>query len=187
MSNVNSPFGFRPTMRTRSGAMGSCINCNKLATYGTALFIGDVVTHAAGDVAGTTAFFGTTPAVDANITPGTTPVAGVNLIYGAASTATNHIIVIADGALFIVQGDGTGAIYLVAASLSKNANIALTAGNAALHTSKHQLSETSIATTNTLDLKVGGLVNNPNNAPGQYAQVFITFNNLVGANQAAGI
>lgn len=187
MANVNAPFGFRPTMRTRSGASGSCIPCNKLAAYGTALFINDAVTHAAGDIAGTAPGGGTTLAVDGAITPGTTPVMGVNLIYGAASTATNHIIVMADGALFIVQGDGTGATFLVAASLNKNANIALTAGNTGLKTSKHQLSETSINTTNTLDLRICGIVNNPTNVPGQYAQVFVTFNNLAGANQEAGI
>jgi hypothetical protein len=180
MANTNAPFGFQPTMRTRSGAAGSLMSCNKIAGYGTALFIHDAVTHAA---SGTLA----TPAIDANITPGTTPVLGVNLIYGAASTATNHSIVMADGAIFIVQGDGTGSTYLVAASMNKNANIALTAGNTSLLTSKHELSETSIATTNTLDLRIRGLVQNPNNALGQYAQVFVTFNNLVEANQEAGI
>ena len=92
----------------------------------------------------------------------------------------------ADGAVLIVQG-GTGATYLVPASLNKNANMALTAGNTLTQISKHELSETSIATTNTLDLRICGLPNNPNNTPGQYAQGFVTFNNLVGANQVAGI
>jgi len=181
MANVNAPFGFRPTMRTRSGASGSCIPANKLAGYGTALFINDAVTNVAADV------LSTSIAISAAITPGTTPVLGVNMIYGAASTATNHIIVMANGAVFIVQGDGTGSTYLVAASLNKNANIALTAGNTGTKISKHELSETSIATTNTLDLKISGLVQNPNNALGQYAQVFVTFNNLADANQAVGI
>lgn len=181
MANVNAPFGFRPTMRTVSGAAGTLLAVNKIAGYATALFINDAVTHAAASIL-------STPAVDAAITPGTTPVAGVNLIYGAASTATNHSIVLADaGAMFVVQGDGTGATFLVAASLSKNANIALTAGNAALGLSKHSLSETSIATTNTLDLKVRGLYLSASNILGQYAQVYVTFNNLVGSDQKAGI
>jgi hypothetical protein len=180
MANNNSPFGFRPTMRTLSGAAGSIMSAHKLAGYGTALFINDAITHAA---AGTL----DTPCINAAITPGTTPVLGVNMIYGAASTATNHSIVMADGGLFVVQGDGTGSTYLVAASLSKNANIALTAGNTGTLISEHELSETSIATTNTLDLKVRGLYQSPTNALGQYAQVYVTFNNLVGANQEAGI
>ena len=181
MANVNAPFGFRPTMRTVTGASGRLISAHKIAGYGTALFINDAVTHAA---AGTL----NTPAIDAGITPGTTPVLGVNLQYGAASTATNHTIVLASaGAVFQVQGDGTGATFLVAAALSKNANIALTAGNATLKLSKHSLSETSLNTTNTLDLRVRKLFESPDNALGQYARVEVTFNNLVDADQKAGI
>ena len=180
MANVNAPFGFRPTMRTLQGGSGSIASAHKLVGYGTALFINDAVTHAAA---------GTKPtlAIDAAITPGTTPVLGVNLIYGAASTATDHAIVMAAGAIFQVQGDGSGATFLVAASLSKTANIALTAGNTSTKISKHSLSETSLATTNTLDLKVRGLFQSADNILGQYARVFVTFNNLVEADQKAGI
>lgn len=180
MANVNAPFGFRPTMRTVNGGVGSCAPAHKLVGYGTALFINDVVTHAAA---------GTKPtlAIDAAITPGTTAVLGVNLIYGAASLATNHNIVMASGAIFICQGDGTGATFLVGASLSKTANLALTAGNTTTKVSKHSLSETSLATTNTFDLKVRGLYQSADNVLGQYAKVFVTFNNLVEADQKAGI
>lgn len=180
MANSNAPCGFRPTMRTLSGGSGSIVPAHKLVGYGTALFINDAVTHAASGTKSTVA-------IDAAITPGTTPVLGVNLIYGAASTATDHLIVLASGAIFVVQGDGTGATFLVAAGLSKCANIALTAGNTATKVSKHSLSETSLATTNTLDLKVRGLYQAPDNVAGQYAKVFVTFNNLVDSDQKAGI
>lgn len=180
MANVNAPFGFRPTMRTQQGGSGSIVPAHKIAGYGTALFVNDVVTHAAA---------GTKPtlAIDAAITPGTTPVLGVNMTYGAASVATDHTIVLAAGAIFLVQGDGTGATFLVAASLQKCANAVLTAGNASTKVSKHSISETGLATTNTLDCKVRGLYQAPDNALGQYAKVFVTFNNLVEANQIAGI
>lgn len=180
MANVNSPFGFRPTMRTLQGGSGTLVPAHKIAGYGTALFVNDVVTHAAA---------GTKPTlcIDAAITPGTTAVLGVNLIYGAASTATDHTIVIAAGAVFEAQGDGTGATFLVAASLSKTFNLALTAGNTATKISKHSISETSVATTNTLDLKIRGLFQSPDNILGQYARVYCTFNNLVEADQKAGI
>lgn len=181
MANVNAPFGFRPQMRTASGGSVNAVAAHKIAGYGTALFINDVVTHAA---SGTKP----TPAIDAAITPGTTAVLGVNLIYGAASTATDHLIVLAaGGAVFQCQGDGTGATFLVAASLSKNANLALTAGNTTLKTSKHSLSETSLNTTNTLDLRVRKLFESPDNALGQYARVEVTFNNLCDADQKVGI
>lgn len=180
MANLNAPFGFRPTMRTLSGASGTAEPAHKLVGYGTALFIHDAVTHAAA---------GTKPSacIDKAITPGTTPVLGVNLIYGGASLATDHVIVMAKDAVFIVQGDGTGATFLVGASMSKNANIALTAGDAALLRSKHSLSEASLAGTNTLDLRVRGLAQEPNNALGQYAKVFVSFNNLVDSDQKAGL
>lgn len=180
MANVNAPFGFRPTMRTVSGGPGSQVPAHKLVGYATALFINDAITHAAA---------GTKPslAIDAAITPGTTPVLGVNLIYGAASVATDHLIILAKDAIFICQGDGSGATFLVAASLSKTANLALTAGNTATKISKHSLSETSLAATNTLDLKVRGLYQSPDNILGQYAKVYVTFNNLVESDQKAGI
>lgn len=181
MVNPNVPFGFRPTMRTVSGAAGTLTPAHKLVGYGTALFVGDAVTHAAAGVKPSLC-------IDAAITPGTTPVLGVNLIWGAASKATDHAIVMAgSNAIFVVQGDGTGATFLVAASLSKTANIAMTAGNAATKVSKHSLSETSLAATNTLDLKVRGLYQSADNVLGQYAKVFCTFNNLVEADQKAGI
>jgi len=181
MANNNAPFGFRPTMRNIAGGpTGGCVPAHKIAGYATALFMNDVVTHAA---AGTKP----TVAIDAAITPGTTPVLGVNLIYGAASVATDHIVVLASGAIFEAQGDGTGATFFVAASLSKNANLALTAGNLALKSSKHQLSETSVAATNTLDCRLRGLLQTPDNVAGQYAKVFVSFNNLVDADQKAGI
>lgn len=180
MANVNAPFGFRPQMRTASGGSVVTLAAHKLAGYGTALFIGDAVTHAAG---------GTKPTacIDAAITPGTTAVRGVNLVHGAASKATDHLIISAEGgAVFVVQGDGTGATFLVAASLSKTANIALTAGDATLKTSKHSLSETSINTTAGSDLRIRKLVETPDNVLGQYARVEITFNNVVG-DQKVGV
>lgn len=181
MANVNAPFGFRPTMRSVSGAAGRCVAAHKLVGYGTALFVNDAVTHAASGTKNT-------PAIDAAITPGTTAVLGVNMQYGAASLATDHTIVLAaGGAVFCVQGDGTGATFLVAASLSKNANIALTAGNTSTKISKHSLSETSLAATNTLDLRVRKLWESADNILGQYARVEVTFNNLVDSDQKAGI
>ena len=112
MANVNTPFGFRPTMRTFTGGSGTIQPTHKLAGYATALFINDAVTHAAA---------GTKPtlAVDAAITPGTTPVLGVNLIYQAASVATDGAIIMAAGAIFQAQGDGTGATFLVATEVSE--------------------------------------------------------------------
>lgn len=182
MPNINNPTGFRPQMRSQSGGFGVGIGAHKLSSYGTALFIGDAVTKAAN---------GTKPTacIDAAITPGTTPVLGAVLNWGAASTATDHNVVLASGnQVFEVQGDGTGAIFLTAAQMSKNANLVRNPPvNLALKLSGHALSETSIAVTNTLDLKIRKLWESPDNLFGQYARVEVTFNNLVDADQKAGI
>jgi hypothetical protein len=179
MANVNAPFGFRPTMRTTSGAAGAIQAVNKIAAAA-ALYINDAVTHAAASLLATPAVAVAAP---------TNPIAGVNLIYGAGTTATSHAIVLAEGAIFMVQGDGTsgGSSPLNAAAMSMNANLVATTGNTGTKISEQGLAESTLATTNTLDLKVRGLWQSPDNALGQYARVYVTFNNLVGADQKAGI
>lgn len=180
MANVNAPFGMRPTLRTYSGAPGRLVEAHKLVGYGTALFTNDAVTAVAAGIRPSTA-------ISAAITPGTTPTFGVNLTYGAASTLTDHTVVLgAGGAVFCIQGDGTGS-YLLISVLNKNANLALTAGNTGTKVSKHQLSETSLQTTNTLDLRILKLWNSPDNVAGQYARVEVRFNRDMQADQIAGI
>jgi len=177
MTNVNAPFGFRPTMRTLSGAGGSCIPAHKLVGNGTALFIGDAVNQAASGVKPTRCI---TQAANA----GTCVVLGVNLIYGALSTLTDHLLVMAAGAIFIAQLDGSSNNFTLAKS-NYNANLDFGAGSAQ-KISGHCLVESTIATTNTMDTHMRGIVQNPNNVAGQYAQVFVSFNNLVDADQKAG-
>ena len=178
MANVNSPFGFRPLMRSISGGPGAALlQVSKLASYGTALFIGDAVTK----VSGSTQNF---PAISAAITPGTTPVTGVNLIYGAASTATNHAIVPVDGQIFVAQANGTANI--TASVLNQNANINLGAGSATTLLSGHVLDSGTLATTGTLDLHIMQLWQSADNALGQYARVEVKFNSNTYGNQQAG-
>jgi hypothetical protein len=179
MANVNAPFGFRPTMRTLTGGSGTAIPAHKLVGNGTALFIGDAVNQAA---SGTKPSRCITQAANA----GTCVVLGVNLIYGALSTATDHIIVLASGAIFIAQLDGSSNNFTIAKS-QYNANLVFGAGNANTKISGHALVESTIASTNTLDTHMRGIYQSPSNSAGQYAQVFISFNNLVDADQKAGV
>ena len=180
MANQNAPFGFRPTMRTVQGGRCQIIPAHKLVGDGTALFTHDAVNQAASGVK-------PTRCIKAAAGPATSVVLGVNLVPGDATKLTDHNIVLAHGAMFVVQGDGSGATFLVAASLNLNANIVFTAGDAVSKRSKHSLGETSLASTNTLDLKVRGLYESPDNVAGQYAKVFCSFNNCVDADQKAGI
>ncbi len=181
MANANAPFGFRPTMRSIAGGPGAgCVSAHKLVGDGAALFIGDAVKRAASGTKQTMCVTAMTAAGVAF---------GVNLVYGAASTATDHVVIQGHEQVFEIQEDGTGNTNsgVLAANLNNNANIVATAGNATLKTSKHELAGSTLATTNTLDLHVLGLVRAADNAFGQYARVFVTFNNSQMANQIAGV
>jgi hypothetical protein len=178
MANVNNPHGFRPLLRSLSGGPGAAtLQVHKLAGYGTALFIGDVVAKVAGSVR-------TYPAVSAALTPGTTPALGVNLVYGALSTLTDHLIIPVDGQIFEVQANVT--VPITAAHMNDNANFSLGAGSAALQISGHVLDSNTIATTNTLDLHIMQLWQSADNALGAYARLEVKFNSNVYGGQQAG-
>lgn len=181
MANVDNPHGFGPLNRSIVGGPGAAImQCHKLVGYGTALFIGDGVTRVA---SGTKA----TPAISAAVTPGTTPTFGVNRTYGAASTATDHLVIPAlGGQMFEIQ-DNNDTDGVAAADLNKNANYELNAGSATTQISGHELDESTINTTNTLDLHILGLLQSPDNAFGSFARVLVTFNRNQLSDQIAGI
>jgi hypothetical protein len=172
MANVNSPHGFRPLMRSITGGPGqACVGAHKIAGVGTALFINDVVTLQGS---------GTKP--NASIAPSAAGSAhyGVNLIYGAASVASDHLIIPGDKQLFEAQID-----TVTMAQLEMNAALVAGAGSALLQVSGHTLG--SVATTNTLGVKLLGLYQSPDNAVGAFARVICMFNRSQFADQSAGV
>ena len=172
MANVNNPHGFRPLMRSVTGGVSSIMNAHKLAGDGTALYIGDAVTLAANATKDTQCI---------TASAATDLLAGVNLIYGALSTATDHAIIPGDGEqVFEVQID-TAAV----ANISYNAALVATAGDTGTKLSKH--SANGVATTNTLNLRLVGKYRSPDNAWGAYARVEVIFNKNQRANQLAGV
>lgn len=175
MANVDNVHGFGPLNRSLAGGPGAAImECNKVVGYGTALFIGDVVTRVASSLL-------MTPAISAAITPGTTPTFGINRNYGAASTATTHsVIPTGNLQMFEAQID-TAAV----ADVNKNAAIVMGAGSATTQISGHSLN--GVATTNTLDCKLHGFLRVADNAAGALARVIVTFNRNMLVDQLAGI
>lgn len=172
MANVNNLHGFRPLMRSISGGPGAAaVGAHKLVGDGTALFINDVVKKAGSGVRNSQC-----------VTAGTAAAAnfGVNLIYGAASTLTDHIVIPGIHQVFEAQID-----TIAVGTLGQNANLVAGAGNATTKISGHSLN--SLATTNTLDFHVLGLWRSSDNAVGAYARVEVTFNNSQFANQIAGV
>jgi hypothetical protein len=183
MANPNNPHGFRPLMRSVVGGPGAaCVYVYKPSTVGTALFIGDPVTKLTGGTAQPWPQI-TGPS---GITPGTTPVLGVNLNWGAASTATNHTVIPVDYQVFEVQANGT--VNITDAHLTENANMNLgTSGSTLTQLSGALLDSNTIATSNTLDLKILGLLQTQTNAIGQYARLEVVFNNPQSRPQVAGV
>ena len=157
MANRDNPHGFRPLMRALGGGPGAAMmGAHKLVGYGTALFIHDVITRVASGLK-------YTQAISAAITPGTTTIAGVNMNWGAASTATDHMIVPAAGYQVFEAQDNKDTDGVGFADVNKNFNVEFNAGNTTTKISGHEIDESTINTTNTLDGKIVGIFRSPDN------------------------
>lgn len=174
MPNVDNPHGLISLGRTLAGGLPTIESFTKAAAFGTALFIGDAVARAADGTINTT------------ITPGTTLYSGVNLNHGAVSTLTDHLVVTSPDALFECQ-DNSDTNGFDAADMGLNVNIELNAGSAATQLSGHELDESTINTTATLDMKLIRLYGNPNNAYGSNGRFEVMFNKHRMANATVGV
>lgn len=171
MANVNAPSGLRPIMRCIAGGPGfASTAAHKLVGVGTALFIHDPVTLNPG---GNKNYPSVKPAAAGD------PLYGVNLIYGAANTATDHLVVLGHLQQFSVQID-----TVTQAQLSMNAQVLAAPGDMGRGYSMY--SANGAAATNTLGLKIMGLDDKPDNVAGQYARVVVMFNRSQLADQSAG-
>lgn len=147
------------------------MTAHKIAGAGTALFIGDVVKlGGSGTKSGLSVVAGTAGAA----------ATGVNLTYGAASTATDHLVIPGHLQVFEAQID-----TITAAQLNMNCQLVATAGNATTLRSKHSLN--NIATTNTHEFRVLKLWDDPINAVGAYARIEVTFIQSEFSDQIAGV
>lgn len=164
MSNANNPHGFRPLGFCLGGGPPVLQSFAKAVGYATAIFPFDLVQRAADG------------SIDTSITPGTTLISGVALDFGAASTATNHMVIISPDAMFEAQ-DNAGGAGILAVDLQLNANcIVSVAGNATSKLSGHQIADSTKATTSTLDLHLLQLLNVPENAFGPNARIEVVIN-----------
>ena len=160
MANLNNPHGLKPLGISLSGGPGLVEVFGKVVGYGTAIFRYDAINRVADG------------SIEASASAGTTLYSGVALDYGAALTVTEHLCLTSFDAIFEAQADGS----LVAADMGLNANLVLTAGNAATKVSKHQINSSTEDVTATLDVHLLGLLNCPDNEFGSYARLEIVFN-----------
>lgn len=171
MANVNNPHGLKPVGRTIAGGAPQCEKYSKAVGYAQAIFKWDPVTLLAGVLNG--------PA--SGITPGTTRYLGVALNWSPASTASDHQVMVSRDALFEVQGDGSGSggTVISAATMGFNGNLnvaSVAGGGVTRDNSGVQLTESTIAVTATLDMKIRQLLNEIGNAYGVNGRVEVTFN-----------
>jgi hypothetical protein len=169
MANVNNPHGLRPLMRTQSGGGVQTEAWAKAVGYAYAIYRWDPVTALAGVLNG--------PA--SGITPGTTRYLGVSLSWSKASLADTLLIMVDPGDLFEAQGDGSDAALAVVGSTDYNANLNLTGTAGAGVTRDNSgvsITETTIAVTSTLDVKLLGILNETDNAYGAYCRWELKFN-----------
>lgn len=163
MANRDNPHGLRPLGRTLAGGFPTVETFSKIATYGTAIFIWDAINRVADG------------SIEASATPGTTTYSGVSLNHGAASTLTTHVCMVSPDALYEAQ-DNAATDGFAAADLGLNANLVLGAGSATTLISGHEINETGVDVTDSLDVHLLRLYPSPDNAHGAWARIEIIFN-----------
>lgn len=191
MANAIGPRGFVPSRYLNGSAWnGACNMYAVLTSEGNQINVGDAVkSDAHGDANGIPAVTKITNGTDAArgvvvgclaANPNDPSLVGttldLTLQYIPATKTKVYYVLVADdpNLLFELQDDGLAA--LTETSCNKNATYTVTNPTAPQQNSATVLSTASVATTNTLSLKIMGLVQKPNNAYGKNANWLVRFN-----------
>lgn len=202
MANPNTPYGFRP-LRYKNGNPwnGQATPYYIPSTDGSQYQSGDAVMSAAGgDAVGIPAVAKATgTATVRGVVIGVLPVPPQNQSQQAVSLALEnqyipatksqgyYVLVCDDpSVVFAIQDDGGSA--LTATSCNKNASFTVTNPGTLNQYSASVLGTATVNTTSTLNLKLMGLVQDPNNAYGVYADWQVIFNqHELGGPNTAGV
>lgn len=194
MPNAHTPAGLRPVKdlngRPYNGAKRSFY---ALATYATALYIGDPVeivgtssTLADGRIVSDIEAAETGDSIDGVIVGFAPSPTDLSSIYRAASTAREVYVCTDRDMLYEIQ-EGSSGTALAAADLGLNVDFVVAAGSANTGLSGVMINNATEATTNTLDLKLVEFVNRPDNEIGYSAKWLVKLNKHRYANQVAGV
>lgn len=163
------------------------------AGNGTAIYVGDPVTTAGVGTAQTIngkvmldVVQAATGDVITGVVVGVQFVTEASLPYRAAST--QRVLYVCDDPdiLFEIQ-EASGGTALTANDMGLNANFVVGSGSTTTGNSGVELDNSTEAGTNTLDLKIIGLANRPDNAIGEHAKWLVRINRHRHVNQIAGI
>lgn len=191
MPNASTPNGAVP-VRTLTGPYNGSTNAYSTAAGdGTLLGIGDFVKLAGtSQTVGEATYSDVTRAATGDVCVGVVtsvvPATRDSTVYRAASTLT--IVNVADDPqlLFEIQ-ESAGGTALATADIGLNADFVVGTASTVTGLSATTLNNATEATTNTLDLKIVGMVNKPNNEVGASAKWIVKINRHQFANQVAGI
>lgn len=192
MANANVKGGLKPVAHGSSGAYtGGARVYSTAAGDAVALFVGDLVTATGASqvIDGVTyadVAQSATGGVFQGVVVGVLPVTSSSLTYRAAST--QRLVLVADdpALLFEIQ-EVSGGTPLDANAIGLNADIVVGTGSTVSGLSAMELNNATEATTNTLDVKIVGLVNRADNEVGPNAKWLVRLNRHRFANQVAGI
>lgn len=192
MANNNTAFGLKP-VRTVGGMPynGAARVYVHDSGDSTALYIGDAVlqTGASSTINGVTypnVVRAATTDVITGVIVGVLPDVATSLPYCAASTTRRLLVADDPDLLFEIQEIGTGT-PLTANDIGLNISLSVTAGSTVTGMSGTVIDNATEATTNTLALKIIGIVNRVDNAVGAYAKWLVRINRHRFADQLAGI
>lgn len=192
MANANVKGGLKPVAHGSSGAYTAGARVYSVAAgNATAIFVGDLVTAAGTSqvIDGQTyadVVQSATGDVFQGVVVGVLPVTSSSLPYRVAST--QRLLLVADdpSLLFEIQEVSTGTA-LTANDIGLNANIVVGPGSTTTGLSAMELDNTTEAATNTLDVKIVGLVPRVDNEVGASAKWHVRLNRHRFANQVAGV
>jgi hypothetical protein len=198
MANVDAPFGLRPVADVSGRPWNGAVRAYSTAAGdGTAIYLGDpVILSGTSQTINGRVYLDVDQAATGDkiigVVVGVDPAIGAgangreSTIYRAASTV--RILYVCDdpNALFEIQ-EVSGGTALTANDAGLNADFVVAAGSATTGMSGVELNNATEATTNTLDLKIVGLVAREDNEIGEHAKWLVRINRHFFANQVAGV
>lgn len=192
MANSNAPTGLTPVRYASGAPYNGAANAYFVpATDSTALYIGDPVIIAGSadtdgvPTCGIASAGGQWTGVVVGFRPSATIVANG---YRAASTAEYALVADDPDLIYEVQEDAVGGA-LAAVDVGLNADLVAGSGSATTHRSAWQLDTSTKATTSTLQARIVGFSQRPDNVIGANAKVLVRNNKStqVGAVGSTGL
>lgn len=192
MANADTPFGLKPVRHQSGSPYNGAANVYSTATGdATAIYIGDPVklsgtSQTINGVVYSDVDQAATGDVVMGVVVGVLPETADSLIYRAASTQRRLLVADDPDLIFEIQ-EVSGGTALAANDIGLNANFVVATGSNDTGKSGVELNNASEATTNTLDVKIVGLVPRDDNEIGEHAKWLVRINRHQYSNQVAGI